>query len=209
MRTFIDLPDIGQLEQLNLPEGRRYRTPNGDVYKSVTTWLGEVSKADLSEWIAAVGEEEAERVSTRAKNRGTRIHQLIEDYLKGMNPKPSMFDKPMFDPMKPFLDTIEEVFLLEQRMWSDEIKMAGTVDCIGKIRGKLCVIDFKTSKGIKYKDEIDSYFLQTACYAIMFFERYGLRPTHSVILMGTDFDKPQVFVDKLEPWILKVKELVG
>ena len=45
-------------------------------------------------------------------------------------------------------------------MYCDKYKYAGTVDAVAKINGRVCVIDFKTSKKI-YKP----YHLQVTAYA--------------------------------------------
>ena len=63
-------------------------TPTGEMYPSVTTVLGSRDKSWLYEWRKKVGEEEANRISQRAANRGTRLHKICEDYI--CNKKTSM-----------------------------------------------------------------------------------------------------------------------
>ena len=46
----------------------------------------------IKEWRGRVGNEEANRVSTKASNRGTRIHTLCEDFLKSKPLEPDMFE---------------------------------------------------------------------------------------------------------------------
>ena len=72
---------------MDLPEGRRYKVPSGKLYPSVTTVTGHLSNASLDAWKKRVGEEEAARISKRATDRGTRIHTLCEDFLKGKDRK--------------------------------------------------------------------------------------------------------------------------
>ena len=38
--------------------------------------------------------------------------------------------------------------LIEEPMVSEVFRFGGTIDCLGKINGNLCLIDFKTSRGI-------------------------------------------------------------
>lgn len=59
--------------------GRRYYTPTGEHYPSITTVLGELSKDSIMKWRARVGEEEANKISTRAANRGTAVHNILEN----------------------------------------------------------------------------------------------------------------------------------
>ena len=60
---------------------RHYQTPEGNVYPSVTTVTSLYSKDSILEWRKRVGEEEANRISSKASRRGTRVHKICEDYL--------------------------------------------------------------------------------------------------------------------------------
>ena len=51
----------------------------------------------------------------------------------------------------------------EVHLFSDELKVAGTCDCICEINGELWVIDFKTSNHLQ-----TTYDLQSAAYAQMY-----------------------------------------
>ena len=62
-------------------DGRRYLTPSGDAYPSVTTILSQYNKKAIMEWRERVGAEEANKISRLAANRGTRVHSLCEHYL--------------------------------------------------------------------------------------------------------------------------------
>ena len=63
-------------------EGKRlYLTPEGDKVPSVTTILGatqpEEKKRSLNEWRKRVGVENAQKITTEAANRGTRMHTYL------------------------------------------------------------------------------------------------------------------------------------
>ena len=105
MKTFIH-HDIPKLNRIDLPEGRVYETPNGLRYPSVTSVLGFQSADAIAKWREKVGEEEANRISARASNRGTKIHSLCEDYLIKGTAEPDMFDSTMFKSLVPHLDRI-------------------------------------------------------------------------------------------------------
>ena len=71
-------------------------------------------------------------------------------------------------------------------MYSDHLRIAGTVDCVAEHEGKLSVIDFKTSKKPKPKEWIEHYFVQCAAYACMFYEITGIAIKKLVIIMACE-----------------------
>lgn len=201
MKTFIQ-HDFPKIERIDSAEGRLYKTPTGLLYPSVTSVLSYASKDSIQEWKDAVGHEEANLISKRASNRGTAIHDLCERYLKNQPTNPSMFDVELFNSMKVALNRIDNIHALETQMYSDHLKVAGTVDCIAEFDGKLSIIDFKTSTKTKSSDQIHSYFAQTSVYAVMFEELTGIPVNRLVIIMGVDGDKnPTLFIEKRDKWI--------
>lgn len=192
---------IEKLVRVDSPGGRRYETPSGKKYPSVTSVLGLLGKADIMAWRKRVGEEEANRISSRAARRGTAIHSLCEDYLLNKEVNPTPFDLEVFNSIKPCLNRIDNVHCLETQLYSDHLQVAGTVDCIAEYNGRLSIIDFKTSKRVKSRDDIHSYFMQTAAYAVMFEERTGIPVDQLVIIMSVDDDEPLIFIEKRDTWI--------
>ena len=75
--------DIGyeDLDAETTSNGRTYSTPNGKSYPSVTTVLSILNEDIIKAWRDRVGEEEANRISSKASNRGTRVHSIVEKYL--------------------------------------------------------------------------------------------------------------------------------
>jgi genome maintenance exonuclease 1 len=199
--------DIAKLRRIDSESGRVYQTPTGKAYPSVTSVLGLLGKAEILEWRKRVGEEEANRVSARAARRGTAIHSLCEDYLLNKEVNPGPFDLETFKSIQPFLDKINNVHCLETQLYSDYLQVAGTVDCIAEYDGKMSIIDFKTSKRIKTRDDIHGYFMQTAAYAVMFEERTGIPVGKLVIIMSVDDEKPLLFIEKRDDWIHRFIEL--
>ncbi len=206
MKTFIN-HDIPTIKRVDSPNGRVYETPTGMKYPSVTSVLGMMDKSDFFEWRKRVGEEEANRVAARASRRGTEIHSLCEGYLKGEDIKVGMFDQQVFGTLIPHLDKIDNIHALETKLYSDYLQVAGTVDCIAEYEGKLSVIDFKTSRRLKSKEDIPGYFIQTASYAVAFEERTGVPVSRLVIIMGIDDEDCAVFVEKRDTWINQFMEL--
>lgn len=194
--------EIPPLKRVTNSDGSRvYETPTGKRYPSVTTVTGLLKKDTIMEWRKRVGEEEANRISSTAARRGTRIHTLCETYLKNEEPNVGMFDLEMWNSLKPVLSDIDYIHALETPLYSDHLQVAGTVDCIAKYKGRMSVIDFKSSRRVKTRDEIHDYFMQCSAYAVAFEERTGIPVPDLVILMAVDDNDPIVFREKRNTWI--------
>ena len=72
--------ELLELETEAIAGKRHYITPSGS-YPSITTILSAFPKPELMEWKKRVGEAEANRISSLATSRGTKIHSLCEQYL--------------------------------------------------------------------------------------------------------------------------------
>ena len=199
--------DIPKLVRVDSPEGRKYQTPSGKSYPSVTSVVGLLGKEAIREWRARVGEEEANRVSARAARRGTTIHSLCENYLLNKEVKPGLFDVETFDSIKPLLNRINNIHCLETQLFSDHLQVAGTVDCIAEFDGRVSVIDFKTSRRIKSREDIPGYFMQTSAYAVMFEELTRIPVDRLVVIMSVDDEAPLLFIEKRDDWIGQFIEL--
>jgi len=182
--------DFPQLLQENVMGTRMYVAPNGQRYPSVTTVLADHGKEGILEWRKKVGEEKANEISRKATTRGTGVHKALELYLKNedvssLEMLPNV--KSLFVRMKQELDgKVNNIHCLEDRLYSHNLKLAGTVDCIAEYKGVLSVIDFKTSIRLKKKENIGGYFMQGAAYAQMFNEMANLNIEQIVILIGVD-----------------------
>ena len=193
--------DIQRIQRVETPEGRLYETPSGKRYPSVTSVTGLLGKEAIIAWRKRVGEAEANRISTRAANRGTRIHSLCESYLNNEHVEPDIFDAETWSSFKPVLTKVNNIHCLETPLYSDHLQVAGTVDCIAEYEGKLAVIDFKTSSRVKRRDDIHNYFMQCSAYAVAFEERTGISVPNIVILMSVDNEPPLIFHEKRNQWI--------
>lgn len=197
--------EIPKIESQTFPDGKRYYvTPEGKKLPSVTTVVGAQKKEAIMAWRQRVGEEVANKVSRQATSRGTNMHTMCEYYLNN-EPKPPgvvMPDaKEMFISIKPYLNKINNIHYQEVGLWSSQLGLAGRVDCIGEYEGVLSVIDFKTSKKVKKREDILDYFWQTTAYALMYEELVG-QPIHDlVIIMAVDNEQPIIFKEKTEDHI--------
>ena len=200
--------EIPKLKRVTYEDKRLYESTEGKKYPSVTTVTGLLGIDSIMEWRAKVGAEEANRISARASKRGTAIHALCEDYLNNKPVEPMPHDYSMWNQLVLHLNHIDNVHCLETPLYSDSLEVAGTVDCIAEYKGRLSVIDFKTSGKVKHRDDIYGYFMQCSAYCHMFMELTGVPVSQIVILMGCD-DSPKAltFTEKYVDWIPHFKRL--
>ena len=202
------LGDI-ELDTINKNGKRLYVTPDGESYPSVTTVLSDYKKQGIIDWRKRVGEKEANKISTKASRRGTKVHKLCEDYLNNESTfkdyTPDNVE--MFKSIQPTLNEIEVVYAQERTLFSHHLKTAGRVDCVGKFRGKTHIIDFKTSNKPKKWEWIDNYFMQGSAYSVMWEEMTGVPVPYIAIIIAVADDTPQVFVENRDTWINKFIEI--
>jgi len=188
---------LPKLTRETTESGRKYFTPEGNAYPSITTVLSILSKQAIMEWRKRVGEEEANKISRQAAGRGTAVHKLAEDYIdnkKDWKGKHMPANLASFNDIKPILDErLDNVWMQETFLYSDKLKCAGQVDCIAEFDGELSIIDFKTSRRVKKEEDITSYFIQMFFYAAAFLERTGVPIRQGVIVMAVDGNEPLVF----------------
>ena len=200
--TQIELLDLESQED---KEGKRfYKTPKGIWYPSITTVLSYMNKDSIAAWRKRVGEEEANRISFAAMQRGTRLHSICENYIKNQLDYKTIspFDIDMFKSIKPILDqNIDKIHTQEAALYSEYLAVAGRVDLVANYDGKLSIIDFKTARKPKKKEYITNYFMQAAAYAVMFEERTSLPISRIVIIMAVENEPPIVFVEKRDNYI--------
>lgn len=184
---------------------RFYVTPEGNKYPSVTTITSQYNKQSIMEWRKRVGEEEANRISTKAASRGTKVHTLCENYLNNQEDylQKQMPDAiVMFKTIQPLLDEyVNNIHAIEIPLYSNHLRTAGRVDCIAEFDGKLSVIDFKTASKRKEDSWIQNYFMQCAAYAVMFEERTQIPVPKLVVMIAVNEDEPQIFIKKRDEYI--------
>jgi len=213
MFTYCPPKQLQDLKSETFPDGKRFYTVpvTGEKLPSVTTVLGAMKKQAIMEWRNRVGHEEANKIAKKASGRGTNVHSLCEKYL---NNDPKYFNgampdaHEMFKSIKPHLNLINNIHYQEQALWSTQLGLAGRVDCIGEYEGVLSVIDFKTSKRVKNRDDILDYFWQTTAYALMYEELIGTPINDLVIIMAVEDSKPLIFKEKTADHIQGLVEAI-
>lgn len=213
----VKIPQLDfEMEAVTLESGRTYKTPQGNVYKSVTTALSKYNKDVIQEWRKAVGEEEANRVSGLAARRGSAVHLAFEDYiankLNDMKIRMMMPNiKELFMQLKPEIDEhVGIVYSIEQALYSDILKIAGRSDLIAEWDGEIAVIDYKTSTKEKLEENIQNYFMQGTAYALMFEHLVGTPIDKIVIAIAVEQSKkPQIFVRYKNNYINPLMDLLN
>ena len=203
--------DIGydDLDTTTTNSGRNYLTPDGHQYPSVTTVLSILNEDIIKAWRQRVGEEEANRISGKAANRGTRVHSIVEKYLNNEDTTEFLpHIRQSLENLKPVLNGVGTIFGLEVPLYSHHLGLAGRCDCIAQYNGVPSIIDFKTSRYIKKKEKISNYFAQGAAYSIMFEERTGIVAPNIVIIMDVDHEKPLVFIEHRDNWTKLLTETI-
>ena len=192
-------------------DGFRFYDIDGKAYPSVTSVLGIKKKAELQGWREKIGEDVANWEMGRAARRGKATHLLVEEYLKGKTPSErGVLPLGLFKLLRPYIDQIDNIHLLETIMYSPKLTIAGQVDCIAEYNGKLSVIDFKTANKERQESWIDNYFLQTTAYAQMYEETFGKNIDQIVILLASEDGSVQNFVkekkDYMSPLMKSIDE---
>jgi len=185
-----DLLEIKKLERKTSDTGRVYVTDEGNSYPSVTTVLGQLNKDAILEWRKRVGEQEATAITTRASNRGTAVHNILENFVLNKTDylhKQMPHNIAMFKTIEPFLvENVSNILGIEIPLYSNELKAAGTADLLCVYNNTPTILDFKTSRKPKREEWIDNYKLQCTTYALMVEEMYNIIIPQYCILIGND-----------------------
>lgn len=207
-----ELLDFIEMEAETTEHGRRYTTPEGNIYPSMTTVLGQLDNPGaLNAWRKRIGYAEAKRQTQEAVDRGNVLHDLSERYLLNtLNESDITLDQGglMFKRAQEFLNQIDIIHGVEVPMYSDKMKFAGRADLIATIGGDLCIADHKNSKkllkGAKLgylKEKLYKYQLQAYGYKVALEEMKGLVATHGVLFVSKPkLDYDDEYVSEMIKW---------
>ena len=173
MFKHVDL-NLPKLTRETIDGVRYYSVPDEDELLrlvSITSVTSHFNKEIFVNWRKKVGNEEADRITKAATTRGTDMHTLTEHYLKNDQVLPEVppISDFLFKISKGELNKIDNIHSLEGALYSKQLGIAGTVDCIAEYDGELSIIDFKTSKKPKPRDWIEHYFVQAMAYGCMLY----------------------------------------
>ena len=201
---------IPKLKQINSDNGRKYLIEGTEVkYPSITTVLSATSDmSSLHAWRKRVGADKANKISAMATRRGTSMHKLCELYLSNEELDDENLDgNMMFKGIRSYLDKFDNVRCLEAPLYSHTFKVAGTVDCIAEVDGKLTIVDFKTANKPKKTEYIENYFKQGCFYFWAYYEITKEMPEQVLVLISVqDGSVQEFYLNKKE--IIKYTELL-
>ena len=196
---FTHLNKLGDFElEANTIDGVRYYTlPSGKKAPSITSITSFYNRQIFKNWREKVGEEQANKITKVATDRGTKFHDLVEKYLlnEDINSLKNVLPttKARWIAARDALNNIDNIHALEKPLYSEYFGIAGRVDCIAEYEGELAVIDFKTSKKIKPEKWLENYFVQETAYACMYYEMTGISVKKIVTLMVADNGNVKVY----------------
>ena len=107
-----NLLEVPSLKTVTTEKGRRYLTPDGKQYPSVTTILAHKNKPFIKQWRKRVGKKEADKITRQASTRGTSIHKLCENAIRNKpedTDKLSLLDQEMYKEFRPVLNDINNI----------------------------------------------------------------------------------------------------
>jgi genome maintenance exonuclease 1 len=182
--------NLPKLERETIDGIRYYKVPDDEELLklvSITSITSHFNREIFVKWRKKIGEEEAEKITKAATSRGTDMHSLVENYLynKDLPSVPPLPDF-LFKIAKAELNRINNIHALEGSLYSKQLGIAGTVDCIAEYNGELAIIDFKTSKKPKPREWIEHYFVQCMAYGCMLYEITGIMVKKLVIIMACE-----------------------
>jgi hypothetical protein len=161
--------------------------PEGMLLPSVTTVLSSMAPVAkimaLMNWRKRVGDEEANRRTRLAANRGTWLHGVLDDCFNGEDIEHHL-DKaldwrPYFEILEPFLDCIDKPLLVESAVgWFNGEKQngfSGTLDMVAQMaNNSIALIDWKTSYKEKPDYQLIDYKKQLAAYSMAAEQMYDI-----------------------------------
>jgi len=189
MFSHVDL-DLQPLEREHVDGVRYYKVPDEEELikmVSITSVTSHFNKEIFINWRKRVGNEKADKITKAATTRGTDMHTLTEHYLKNDDlPSVPPISEFLFKIAKRKLNLINNIYALEGPLYSRQLGIAGTVDCIAEYDGELAIIDFKTSKKPKPREWIEHYFVQAMAYGCMLYEMKNISIKKLVIIMACE-----------------------
>jgi genome maintenance exonuclease 1 len=189
MFNHVDL-NLAPLEREHIDGVRYYKIPDLEEFVklvSITSITSHFNKEIFINWRKKVGNETADKITKAATRRGTDMHTLTEYYLKNDNlPDVPPISEFLFKIAKGEINKIDNIHALEGPLYSKELGIAGTVDCIAEYNGELAIIDFKTSKKPKPREWVEHYFVQCMAYGCMLYELTGIAVKKLVIIMACE-----------------------
>jgi hypothetical protein len=185
-------------------------------YPSVTEILSMLRKVGLEMWYKYNDAKVCDEKSKKGKEIGTQIHDLIQSYIQGKEPRiETVHDKEVSVALESFFafrrDNPTLTFIdAEKAITNDTSRFNGTIDCICLDNGKTGIIDWKTGE-CKEKDFpsiYPEYLLQLAAYTFLY-ETDQQRKIDFACLVVLSKDKPtylcvDIGMELLYSWMCEI-----
>ena len=128
-----------------------------------------------------------------ARTRGTRLHQLVNDYLRGLNRKDDFYDvddlrssiSPIVSAVRNtvYKDFVEKSVIVsldpdKNQDYGLDFGYSGRLDCVAHFENKLCLFEWKTSQLGELTYDIERSAIQAASYV------WALRETYNIAIEG-------------------------
>lgn len=204
---------------------------------SVTTVLDKmIHSPELDAWREAVGEETANKIAEEAATKGQLVHLLCEQFLNGdsffdrdeifgwddrgdvhptellevnnldcCNPEAVA----IYHMIRGELQEFEAVLASEVQLVELDIGFAGTVDILGRRRGKKVVADIKTYRKLRTESQLEKAFIQMALYAIAARTNFMFETEELVVIYANPTDGLQVEARPLAQFEQQALDLVA
>ena len=176
---------------------KRHYSFQGQIYPSVTSILSatrpQKDRLALQQWRKRVGIQKAQQITTNASRRGTSLHSAIGYYLKQRQIPADIESNLYWHSIKPTLDRLETVHLVESAIYHSLYQYAGCFDCLGVWEGQLCVFDWKTASKPKKQEWITDYCLQVTAYIRAINYLYNAEIERGIIAIALADEPAQIF----------------
>lgn len=177
---------------------KRHLSFQGQTYPSVTSILSatkpQKDRMALQQWRKRIGAKQAQQITNNASRRGISVHVAIKQYLQQKEIAEEVIDNPYWHSIKPVLDEVEQVHLVESAIYHSLYRYGGCFDCLGEWKGKLCVFDWKTASKPKKTEWITDYFLQVTAYIKAINYLYNVEIEQGIIAIALSEQPAQIFV---------------
>lgn len=205
--------ELTELQTKDVNGHRWYIIPDGNLYPSITTLLGNKPKPHLANWRKMLGEEKADKETKRCADRGTAVHLMAERLINNEDPLVGQTNEniKLFNQIRLIIKSkVNNIRAQEVPLYSDVLGVAGRVDCIAEYEGVLSIIDFKTSNNNKTEAMIEDYFLQETFYALAFYELTGEKVEQIVTIMTVERGiMPLVWKKPIGPYIKPLQKRIN
>ena len=202
-------------------DGKRHYAVDSYKLPSVTTILPATQSAEkresLANWRKREGEENAARIVEQSGARGTAMHKILEEYIRGqgymdMTTVGQEAHNMAKRVIEQGLSNISEVYGLECCLYYPGL-YAGQTDMVGIHKGDLAIVDFKQTNKPKRREWIEDYCHQLAAYTMAHNYMHKTQIQKGVIMMCSKDNFYQEFIIQgLEmrkyqhQWLKKVDE---